>query len=192
LRIISGKYRSRKINSPADSKDCSYSKKSSLRPTSDRARESLFNILFNIIDFDRTQCLDLFAGTGAFGFESISRGAEKCDFVDVSRKSSELIERTSKELVCEDKVKFYREDALSFMKRIGKYYDIVFADPPYLYDEYEELVSSVLAKEFSIFVIESGRNYAFKYDIKKYDIIERKIGITNFKIFITKENDSSE
>ncbi len=189
MRIISGRYKSRKINTPAETKDCSYKAKSSLRPTSDRARESLFSIISNIIDFDETGCLDLFAGTGALGFESISRGAGKCDFVDISRKSLDLIDKTSKELGCNDIVKFYKEDALSFLRRTGKFYDIVFADPPYAFDKYEELVSAVIANDFSIFALEAGSGYAFKYDVNKYDLIERKIGITNFKIFIKKENE---
>jgi 16S rRNA (guanine(966)-N(2))-methyltransferase RsmD len=189
LRIISGRYKSRKINTPAEAKDCSYKAKGYLRPTSDRARESLFSIISNLIDFDETVCLDLFAGTGALGFEALSRGAGKCDFVDISRKSLELVESTSKDLDCADAVKFYKEDALPFLKRINKFYDIVFADPPYAYDKYEELVSAVLANNFSIFAVEFSFPFAFKYDMNKFNIIERKIGVTNFKIFIKKDDE---
>jgi 16S rRNA (guanine966-N2)-methyltransferase len=189
LRIIAGKYKSRKVNSPVGANDHSETHKSGIRPTSDRARESLFNILFNIIDFDEVVCLDLFAGTGALGFECISRGAMHCDFVDISKRAEQLIRETSEELDCTDKVFIIKDDALRFVHANGKYYDIIFADPPYMYDDFEKLIRAVLEKEFGIFVVEYGNVNKQNIESDKHDIKDRAIGTTNFRIYISKDND---
>ncbi len=77
MRIISGIYKSRILKPPASNK---------VRPTSDRAKETLFNVLSNIVDLDGITCIDLFCGTGNLGLESISRGSAKCYFVDTDIK----------------------------------------------------------------------------------------------------------
>ena len=73
-----------------------------LRPTSDRARETLFDILINYIEFDSLRCLDLFTGTGALGFEALSRGAGFCCFVDVSKEALNSVKKTADELGCNE------------------------------------------------------------------------------------------
>lgn len=192
MRIIAGKYKSRKINSPAGSNGHSETLKSGIRPTSDRARESLFNMLFNIIDFDDVVCLDLFAGTGALGFESISRGAMHCDFVDISKRSELLIRKTSEELGCTDKVTINKDDALRYISANNKYYDIIFADPPYMYEDYDKLIMTVLDKQFGVFAVEYSNANKHEIDSDKYDIKDRIIGTTNFRIYISKDDDSSK
>jgi len=195
LRIIAGKYRSRKVytlpHEHALSKGRSSKQKSSsegFRPTTDRAKETLFNILNNIIDFDSVTCLDLFAGSGSLGFEAMSRGAKECDFVENSQKQAELIKQTSLELGCSENITMYREDALKFLLQAdGTSYDIIFADPPYDYEHYDLLVKSVLNLKFSIFVLEYGDSGSFMYNANEYDVIEKKVGAANFKIFVTKD-----
>lgn len=115
MRIISGKYKSRKVYSLPYDENCVRSGYSGFRPTTDRARETLFNILNNIIDFEDTICADLFAGTGSLGFEAISRGGAKCDFVETSGKQAAMIARTAEELGCADKIKIHTDDALKFL-----------------------------------------------------------------------------
>jgi 16S rRNA (guanine(966)-N(2))-methyltransferase RsmD len=189
LRIIAGKYKSRKINAPAGTTSSNYNKKSGIRPTSDRARESLFNILYNLIDFDEVVCLDLFAGTGALGLECISRGASRCDFIDISKSSIELIKKNSEGLGCEDKVSLFKDDALRFVQFNEKFYDIIFADPPYLFEEYGELIKTVLKKDFGIFVIEYGAVNKQNILSENHDILDRAIGTTYFRIYISKDNE---
>jgi len=189
LRIIAGKYKSRRINTPAGAVHNTKDQDKSIRPTSDRARDSLFNILFNLIDFDEVVCLDLFAGTGALGFECISRGAMHCSFVDISRSAEILIKKTAEELDCIDKVSIIKDDSLRYVTVNEKYYDIIFADPPYMYEDYGKLINTVLNKEFGIFVVEYGN--VNKLDIKseRHEKIDRTIGTTNFRIYISNDNE---
>ncbi|MCI0450552.1 MAG: 16S rRNA (guanine(966)-N(2))-methyltransferase RsmD [Chlorobi bacterium] len=185
MRIISGKYKSRKIySSPA----AAGTKKNLYRPTSDRAKETLFNVLNNLIDFDQTVCLDLFAGSGSLGFESLSRGAERCHFVEPSVHQIKMIKKTVDSLGCSDKIKIFNEDAIAFLEsNSGERYDLIFADPPYTYENYNELLTAVLNLKFSIFVVEFGTECKFLYEIKEFDIVDKKIGVTNFKVFVSKD-----
>ena len=172
--------------------NCISGKRSNLRPTTDRARESIFNVLANKIDFDSIKCLDIFAGTGAFGFECISRGAESCDFVENAGKQVSMIKKTAIELDCAVRIILHKQEALHFLKENrSSSYDLIFADPPYNYDEYEELINSILILNFSIFILEYSvmQNLVMQNlmnDVNKYEIIDKKAGITNFKILITK------
>lgn len=123
MRIIAGEYRGRVLKSPPDSRT---------RPTSDRLRETLFNILAPQIG-DDTRVLDLCAGTGAVGIEALSRGAEFATFVDKSRKACALIEENLDLLgIDESKTEVVALPAENFSGRDHKPgWDIVFYDPPY-------------------------------------------------------------
>jgi 16S rRNA (guanine(966)-N(2))-methyltransferase RsmD len=192
VRIIAGKYKSRKIYTPPAKERAVklYGAKGLIgfRPTTDRARETLFNTLNNIIDFDDISCLDLFAGTGSLGFETLSRGAHHAEFVESSARQIALIKKTGQDLGCEDSITTFKEDSLLFLRRnIGAEYDLVFADPPYHFESYNELVADVLKLKFSIFVLEHGsHNESYMYDIKEFDMISKKAGAVNFKIFVSK------
>lgn len=126
MRIISGVYRGRILRSPSDSKT---------RPTSDRLRETLFNILQPRID-DETRFLDLCAGTGAIGIEAISRGAAFATFVDKSRRTCALIEKNLDLLdIAEEKTEVFCDSAEKFVSREhSAAWDVVFYDPPYQTD----------------------------------------------------------
>jgi 16S rRNA (guanine(966)-N(2))-methyltransferase RsmD len=188
MRIIGGKYRSRRIYSPGSSG--SYEKKETegFRPTTDRAKETLFNVLNNIIDFESVSCLDLFAGSGALGFETLSRGAQNAVFVESSIKQLSFINKTISELKCEEKAIVVRSDAVKYLLEAeGKYFDIIFADPPYDYHLYEDLIMMVLKLRFSVFVLEHSSGSNFLYNTLNYDVIEKRIGAANFWILISKD-----
>ena len=192
MRIISGKYKSRRIHTPGGKggqKEHSIKANlSGFRPTTDRAKETLFNVLNNIIDFDSVTCLDLFAGTGALGLEALSRGASECAFIDSSEKHCLNIQKTAAELGCSENAEIIRSDALKFLlENENNYFDIIFADPPYTYESYNELVAAVLNLKFAVFAIEYGPEGGFMYNLNEYEILDKKVGVTNFKIFITKE-----
>ncbi len=124
MRIIAGKYRSRLIRSP---------KNADVRPTKDRIREALFNILTEqVIGAD---VLDLFAGSGAFGIEAISRGAKSAAFVDNKKECAEVIKENLRGLEVENKrVSVFKMDAFKAIDKLGnegKKFDIIFLDPPY-------------------------------------------------------------
>lgn len=111
-----------------------------MRPTSERARQAFFNIVGGRID--NARFLDLFAGSGIFSFEAISRGAAESVAVDQSRQNCAAIERVAKELGAA--VRTVVADALTGIKRLGDgVFDVVYADPPYDYDRYDELLTSI-------------------------------------------------
>jgi len=125
MRIIAGKFKGRTLVTPIDQ---------SIRPTSDRARESLFNILENGhgLNFDGCRVLDLFAGTGAVGIEALSRGAGVVTFVEQSAAARALIHQNIEALALEGQTRILRRDAtdLGSVGRIQPF-NLVFADPPY-------------------------------------------------------------
>src|SRR4051812_10127314 len=123
MRIISGEYRGRVLKSPPDGKT---------RPTSDRLRETLFNILSPHLDFE-TRFLDLCAGSGAVGIEALSRHARFVTFVDKSRKMCGLIEANLDLLgIPEDQTEIFQSSAEDFLRRnTQKNWNIIFFDPPY-------------------------------------------------------------
>lgn len=133
MRIIAGKYRRRVIKSPPSLRT---------RPTSDRLRETLFNILAPRIS-DETRFLDLCSGTGAIGIEALSRDAAFAVFVDKSRKSCGLIEENLDLLnIPEDETDVVQADAAEFLKKKNDSFDIIFFDPPY-HDDYREVLELI-------------------------------------------------
>ena len=154
LRIVAGKWRSRLLD-VADVPG--------LRPTSERIRETLFNWLAPVIDGAR--CLDLFAGTGALGFEALSRGAAEVVFVEVSRPAVAALEKARSELGADGAI-VHRMDASDYVRsadHTGRF-DIVFLDPPYADDSVADLcrlldVSDRLARG-AIVYFEQGREQA--------------------------------
>ena len=123
MRIVGGKYRGQRLVSP---------KGMATRPTTDRTRESLFNILENKMDFQDIRVLDLFAGTGALGLEAVSRGAGFVLFVEEANSPRAAIRENVENLQLQGVTKIFRRDATK-LGPIGnmKPFDLVFADPPY-------------------------------------------------------------
>ena len=133
MRVIAGKYRGRKLKSPSSIQT---------RPTSDRLRETLFNIVAPRIEGARF--LDLCAGTGAVGIEALSRGAARVIFVDRSRKMAALVGANVESLEVPDtKTEIITAEALEFLRRHTKHqagpFDIIFFDPPYA-EDYEAVL----------------------------------------------------
>ena len=150
MRIISGTHKGRRIAAPPGD---------STRPTSDRVREALFNILGAV---DDASVLDLFAGSGALGLEALSRGARRCVFVESDRVATSVIAENLAKLELTGAV-VEKRDALAVLREAGTRgttYDLVFCDPPYndwgsLEPRLAELLRSVLAEEGTL-VVETG------------------------------------
>jgi len=145
VRIIAGEFKGRRITTPASAK---------VRPTADRVREAWFSILQQSIRGARV--LDLFAGSGALGFEALSRGAVSADFVEVHRASLTVLKANAGTLKVEDRVTIHRVDGLRFAERLrpGEY-DVAFADPPYAGDQAALLVALFRLTPFAkVFAIE--------------------------------------
>lgn len=138
MRVIAGEYRGRILKNPPDNKT---------RPTSDRLRETLFNVLTTRIDSE-IKFLDLCAGTGAIGIEAISRGVNFVTFVDVSRKICGLIEHNLDLLkIPEIQTEIFCKRALQFLqKEQDKVFDIIYYDPPYG-DDYSDVLGELSSSE---------------------------------------------
>lgn len=137
IRIISGQHRGKRISAP---------KKLPVRPTTDMAKESLFNILNNHFYFDEIKALDLFSGTGNIAYELSSRGCEDVIAVDSSKLCVSFIDKISDEINSTGLFPVL-DDVFNFLKRDFNSYDLIFADPPYDFEQYEEIVDTVFAKK---------------------------------------------
>ncbi len=134
MRIITGTYKGRLLKSPADR---------TIRPATDRVKGTIFNMLQNRLGIGGASVLDLFAGSGNLGFEAISRGADMCVFVDDARASLAIVEENARSLDCLPQCEIVHDDALSFIARGGRSFDLIFADPPYSYDPTPEIPEKI-------------------------------------------------
>lgn len=126
MRIIAGTFRGRALASVGKGDAGAH-----LRPTTDRVRESLFNVLNHRVDFDGLRVLDLFAGTGALGLEALSRGADHVTFVDDGRVAQGLIRKNIGIVGAQAQTGLIRRDATRLGDNPDAPYDLVFLDPPY-------------------------------------------------------------
>lgn len=153
MRIISGTYRGRRLAPP---------KNITARPTTDFAKESLFNLLNNRICFEDAEMLDLFAGTGGIGLEFISRGAREVTAVELAHTQQNFIIQACKQLGINN-LHLVRGDVFKFINACHVQYDFIYADPPYALDRLTELPDLVLPllKEEGLFVLEHGKTNDF-------------------------------
>ena len=156
VRIISGKYRGKQIHTPNNLP---------VRPTTDFAKESLFNILNNLVDFEDLRVLDLFAGTGNISYEFFSRGARQVTAVEIDSKCATFIEKTS-EILKADCITVFKSNVFNFLKHPFGTYDIIFADPPYEMENIESLpyliFNSLALQEDGWFILEHSKRQSFR------------------------------
>ncbi len=150
-----------------------------LRPTPDRVRETLFNWLGQ--DLTGRRCLDLFAGSGALGFEAASRGAEEVVMVERNRQVFRALQETSKKLACAN-VTMHCEDGLEFLRGHSGHYDVVFLDPPF-HSDYPRQVLSLLADR----MVEGGQAYletgeSFHPDVTWQTLKRAKAGNVHYQL----------
>ena len=171
MRIISGLHKGRKIQAP---------KNLPVRPTTDRAKEALFNILSNKYDLESLDVLDLFSGTGNISFEFASRNTKNVIAVDKNNNCTNFIKETSKDL--DLNIDTILSDALTFIKKTERKFDVIFADPPYnslFYKELKDLiVDRKLINNGGCLIIEHDKSTLF--DDQNINI--RKYGNVNFSI----------
>jgi 16S rRNA (guanine(966)-N(2))-methyltransferase RsmD len=152
MRIISGKYKGKRLQAP---------KKLPVRPTTDMAKEALFNILANHYDFDEIDVLDLFAGTGNISFEFASRGVDNIVSVDKDYGCVKFIAAVAREL--DMNIRTFRDDAYKFLEKNTLQFDLIFADPPYQFEDkdFKKLVGLVfgnkLLREEGMLVVEHSK-----------------------------------
>ncbi len=180
MRIISGKYGGRIIKPPGNFK---------ARPTTDLAKESLFNILSNHWNFNELDILDLFSGTGSVGFEFISRGAASVVMIERNYTHFRFIRKVAQMLPVEN-VRIMKADVCKAISKINQHFDIVFADPPYDMPDFESIPGLVfennLLKPGGWFILEHSSNQDFMNSRGFFD--SRKYGSVNFSFFKNTDN----
>jgi 16S rRNA (guanine(966)-N(2))-methyltransferase RsmD len=177
MRIIGGEHGRRRINPPANMPHT--------RPTTDVAKEGLFNVISNNLDFEELKTLDLFGGTGSISYELASRGAKDTTIIEKDSKMYEFIKKTAAELKFEN-FKVLKMDVFKFIDKCTDKFDLIFAGPPYALGNIDDLPKLIFEKQLlnkkGWFVIEhTPRN-----DYKKFPFYttERNYGTTIFSIFI--------
>ena len=175
MRIITGKYKGRHFDIPRTFK---------ARPTTDFAKENIFNVLNGYIDFDGCEALDLFAGTGSITLELLSRGCSHVTSIELDRDHFRFICDCVKKLGTEACLPL-RADVFRFVKSCRQQYDIVFADPPYALKELPQIPDLVferaLLKPDGILVFEHGKDHDFSQHPRFVE--HREYGSVNFSLF---------
>lgn len=153
MRIISGSHKGRRITAP---------KNLPVRPTTDMAKEALFNILNNRFHFEELKVLDLFAGTGNIGFEFASRGSKDITSVDGHFACVKFIQKMATEL--DFPITPIKSDVYKYLDKAGQSFDLIFADPPYDFEVqmFEQIVGKILQNNLlnpdGIFIIEHPKH----------------------------------
>jgi len=186
MRIISGTSRGRKLVTPRDQ---------SLRPTSDRVKESIFNILQD--EVHGKVVLDLFAGTGNLGIEALSRGAKRAIFVEKGRQALRLIQRNLSQIGLEERSEIIPKDvsrAIGILRHKGECFDLILMDPPYekglIQSTLMKLNSNPIYHKDSILVIEHNRREPLPRVLGGWNLIrQRRMGDTMISFLTPQEGD---
>ena len=175
MRIIGGRLKGRVISPPAGY---------AARPTTDFAREGLFNILDNEYEFADLKVLDLFGGTGAVSFEFASRGAARVYCVEMARENATFIKREAQRLNLPE-VTMVRANVFDFLPLCHEKFDLVFADPPYALEGLETLPDKVFAQDIlhpgCYFILEHGSEHDFS--AHPFFVKSRTYGRVHFSFF---------
>lgn len=179
MRIITGKYKGRKFDVPHTFK---------ARPTTDMAKENIFNVMQSYIDWDGAMALDLFAGTGSISLEMLSRGCASVTGVEMDRDHARWI-KACMDYLKVDNYLLIRGDVFRFLKSCRQQFDVIFADPPYALEQLPQIPDLIfqydLLKPEGLFVFEHGKKNDFSNH--PYFIDHRNYGSVNFSLFKKKE-----
>lgn len=178
MRIIGGRLKGKMINPPAGYK---------ARPTTDFAREGLFNVLNNEYEFEDLKVLDLFGGTGAIAYEFASRGAARVYCVEMARENASFIKTEAMRLGLKN-VTMVRDNVFDFLPICREKFDIIFADPPYALDNLQEIPDKVLSQDIlhpdCYFILEHGDEHSFTGH--PCFVKEKVYGRVHFSFFVSK------
>ncbi len=175
MRIITGIYKGRHFDIPRTFK---------ARPTTDFAKENVFNVINGYMDLDGASALDLFSGTGSISLELLSRGCSRVVSVEADRDHARFISQCMKKIGADNDV-LIRGDVFRFLKSCHEQFDFIFADPPYALEQLPTIPDLVfeqgLLKEGGLFVFEHGKQYDFSDSPHFQD--HRSYGSVNFTLF---------
>ena len=183
MRIITGQYKGRHFDIPRSFK---------ARPTTDFAKENIFNVLNAYIDFEDAMALDLFSGTGSISLELLSRGCKNVVSVEADRDHYAFIKQCLAKLGT-DRCITIRGDVFRFLKTCHQQFDFIFADPPYALKQLKEIPDIVLSGNLltddGIFVFEHGKDYDFSSH--PHFVEHRSYGSVNFSLFTSREREGA-
>ena len=183
MRIITGQYKGRHFDIPRSFK---------ARPTTDFAKENIFNVLNAYIDFEDAMALDLFSGTGSISLELLSRGCKNVVSVEADRDHYAFIKQCLAKLGT-DRCITIRGDVFRFLKTCHQQFDFIFADPPYALKQMKEIhdivLSGNLLTDDGIFVFEHGKDYDFSSH--PHFVEHRSYGSVNFSLFTSREREGA-
>ncbi|SJZ48532.1 16S rRNA (guanine(966)-N(2))-methyltransferase RsmD [Segatella oulorum] len=175
MRIITGRYKGRHFDIPRTFK---------ARPTTDFAKENIFNVLQGYTDFDGKRALDLFAGTGSISLELASRGCQQVVSVEANRDHAAFIRQCFAKLGTDNQL-LIRGDVFKFLKTCRQSFDFIFADPPYALRELPQIpdliLESTLLRPDGLLVFEHGKDHDFSQHPRFVE--HRQYGSVNFSIF---------
>lgn len=175
MRVITGLYKGRHFDIP---------RTFSARPTTDFAKENIFNVLNGYTDFEGLTALDLFAGTGSISLEFLSRGCREVVSVEADRRHAEFIRQCMSKVGADNNI-LIRGDVFRFLKSCHRQFDMVFADPPYALREISTLPSLILdgdvLSDGGLFVLEHGKTNDFSQH--PCFVEHRQYGSVNFTLF---------
>ena len=176
MRIVAGKYKSRRFDVPKSFKS---------RPTTDFAKENIFNVIANLISLEDAEALDLFSGTGSIAFELLSRGCKGVTIVEKEAMHYAFIKKVKAELKA-DNLTTLRGDAFKFIEQTSQSFDFIFADPPYALKNLAQVPELILSKGIlkpeGVFVMEHPKEYDFS--TLPYFSQRRVYGSVNFSVFV--------
>ena len=179
MRIITGIYKGRHFDIPRTFK---------ARPTTDFAKENIFNVLMQYVDFDGATALDLFSGTGSISLELVSRGCQQVVSVELDRDHHRFIQQCLQKLNSKVCIPI-RGDVFRFLKSCHQQFDFIFADPPYALQELPQIPELVFEKQLlkpeGIYVFEHGKDYDFS--LHPHFLEHRSYGSVNFSLFTAAE-----
>ncbi|HMN89310.1 MAG TPA: RsmD family RNA methyltransferase [Saprospiraceae bacterium] len=182
MRIIAGQFKGRRFYPPANNWPT--------RPTTDIAKEGLFNILVNQFDFEHIKVLDLFGGTGSHSYEFISRGCTDVTYVDKFPGCVIFVKKTAEALQLKDQLRIFRADVFRFLPACTDQFDYIFAGPPYAMPTIDSLPDLIfqyqLLRPDGWFVLEHDPTHAFRTHPKFLQ--ERHYGKTIFSFFENKSD----
>lgn len=184
MRIIRGKYGRRRFEVPRNI---------TARPTTDFARENIFNVLENLTDLEGADALDLFAGTGAISFEFLSRECRRVTAVEQASTQVNFI-KSVKAKIGDENLTVVRGDVFRFIATCREKFDVIFADPPYDHPDFGKIPGLILGSDMlkpgTVFVMEHSKAYDFS-ELPHF-AQHRAYGSVNFSIFIIPSEEGKE
>lgn len=178
MRVIAGKYKGRRLETVADN---------SVRPATDKVKGAIFNVLQSRVNWTLANVLDLYAGSGSVGIEALSRGAQKCIFVEKSRNALQFLKSNIESIGASGEASVVYGDVDMFIDSSRVKFDVVFADPPYALEALKDIPNKIFEKnmitEDGYLIIEHPTRYEFAQN-SLWDVVVQKVyGNTSVSFF---------